>query len=44
MIFKYGKPRGYIRDLLFWYTKPHAYCVLSHDRAITMSYIEEEKD
>ncbi len=26
MAFKYGKPRGYVRDLAFWYMKPHAYC------------------
>src|ERR1700678_2769229 len=25
MAFKYGKPRGYVRDLAFWYMKPHAY-------------------
>src|SRR5215813_15014094 len=41
MVFKYGKPRGYLRDLLFWYVKPRAYCALSRDRAITRSYIEE---
>ena len=44
MIFKYGKPRGYVRDLLFWYVKPRAYCTLARDRAVTSSYIEEEKD
>ena len=44
MIFKYGKPRGYVRDLLFWYVKPRAYCALARDRAITGSYIVEEKD
>jgi len=44
MIFKYGKPRGYVRDLLFWYVKPKKYCALSRDRAIARSYIEEEKD
>ena len=44
MIFKYGKPRGYVRDLLFWYVKPRAYCTLAHDRAINRSYLEEEKD
>ena len=44
MIFKYGKPRGYVRDLLFWYVKPRAYCALARDRAITRSYIEKEAD
>ncbi len=44
MVFKYGKPRGYVRDLLFWYLKPRAYCALAREREITCSYIEEEKD
>lgn len=42
MIFKYGKPRGYVRDLLFWYVKPRAYCALARDRTITTTYIGEE--
>jgi len=25
-LFKYGKPRGYLRDLLMWQIKPHIYC------------------
>jgi len=41
MVFKYGKPRGYVRDLLFWYVKPRAYCALARDRMIQLSYIEE---
>ena len=44
MVFKYGKPRGYIRDLLFWYVKPRKYCALARDRTVTASYVEEEKD
>jgi hypothetical protein len=44
MVFKYGKPRGYVRDLLFWYVKPRAYCALAPDRAISASYIEEEEE
>lgn len=44
MVFKYGKPRGYVRDLLFWYVKPRSYCTLARDRVITTSYVEEEKD
>jgi hypothetical protein len=42
MVFKYGKPRGYLRDLLQWYTKPRAYCALAHDRQMRSSYISEE--
>lgn len=44
MVFKYGKPRGYVRDLLFWYVKPRAYCALARDREINCSYIQEEQD
>jgi len=40
--FKYGKPRGYLQDLLTWHTKPRAYCALAHDRQIRVSYFEEE--
>jgi hypothetical protein len=44
MVFKYGKPRGHVRDLLFWHLKPHVYCALARDRSITRGYIEEEHD
>jgi hypothetical protein len=39
MAFKYGKPRGYVRDLAFWYAKPHAYCALARDREIRSAYL-----
>lgn len=39
--FKYGKPRGYLRDLFTWHTKPRVYCALAHDRQIKISYFEE---
>lgn len=41
MVFKYGKPRGYLRDLFHWCTKPRAYCALARDRQIHTSYIVE---
>jgi hypothetical protein len=41
MVFKYGKPRGYMRDLLLWHTKPRAYCALARDRELTRSYLKE---
>jgi len=45
MAFKYGRPRGYLRDLSAWYLKPHAYCALAHDSRITRRYvIETEKE
>lgn len=42
MAFKYGKPRGYVRDFVQWYTKPRAYCALSKDREISSAYLREE--
>jgi hypothetical protein len=41
--FKYGKPRGYLRDLMLWHTKPRAYCALARDNQVQVSYFEEEK-
>ena len=42
MAFKYGKPRGYVRDLALWYSRPRAYCALSRDRVIKSRYLREE--
>jgi hypothetical protein len=43
MVFKYGKPRGYLRDLLSGYTKPRAYCAVARDRQVQRSYLREEQ-
>ena len=40
LMFKYGKPRGYIRDLLIWHTKPHIYCGLEADREFTTEFLK----
>jgi hypothetical protein len=42
MAFKCGKPRGYVRDLAFWYAKPRVYCAIARDREIRISYLREE--
>jgi hypothetical protein len=42
VVFKYGKPRGYMRDLAFWYAKPRAYCAIARDREIRTPYLREE--
>jgi len=42
MACKYGKPRGYVRDLATWYTKPRTYCAVARDREITTAYLREE--
>jgi hypothetical protein len=41
--FKYGKPRGYMRDLVAWHTKPRAYCALTRDGQVKVSYFEESE-
>lgn len=40
MAFKYGKPRGYVRDLLFWHTKPRKYCAVERDRTFITPYLK----
>ena len=40
MLFKYGKPRGYIRDLVIWHAKPHIYCGLEPDREFTKEFLK----
>ena len=43
MIFKYGKPRGYMRDLLHWHMQPRRYCAAAGDRQMRKSYIRGEE-
>lgn len=43
MVFKYGKPRGYLRDLLNWYTKPKKYCAVARDHRVQSSYLKAEQ-
>lgn len=42
MLFKYGRPRSYIRDLALWYLKPRAYCATSRDQELAVVYIKED--
>jgi hypothetical protein len=42
MVFKYGKPRGYLRDLVFWHTRPREYSASAQDQQIRSSYIRED--
>lgn len=39
MLFKYGQPRGYIRDLIVWHAKAHIYCGLEPDREFTKEFL-----
>jgi hypothetical protein len=43
MVFKYGKPRGYLKDLLFWYAKPHRYCAAVADSELRTGYVRKEE-
>lgn len=42
MMFKYGKPRGYVRDLVAWYFKPRAYSAAARDSQIITEYLKDE--
>ena len=39
LTFKYGKPRGYLRDWWRYQTKPRVYCGLERDSQVTLPYI-----
>jgi len=39
LTFKYGKPRGYLRDWWAYQTKPHVYCGLEKDSQIDAPYL-----
>jgi hypothetical protein len=41
MLFKYGRPRGYIRDLAHWYLRPRVYSATAKDGELVVAYIKE---
>ena len=41
ILFKYGKPRGYLQDWLMFHMKPHVYCALESDSEQRMEYLKE---
>ena len=43
MLFKYGKPRRYLLDLVFWHSKPRAYCASARDTQLTAEYLKEDE-
>jgi hypothetical protein len=43
MACKYGKPRGYVRDLVTWHMRPRAYCAVARDQRITTAYLRREE-
>jgi len=44
MLFKYGKPRGYLLDLITHFGMPRSYCALARDRKLTSEFIIDEAD
>lgn len=40
MLLKYGKPRGYLRDLFVFHAKPRIYCGLERDRVFTTEFLK----
>ena len=43
MLFKYGKPRGYLRDLVVYYALPRNYCAFGRDTKLTTSFFKEKE-
>ena len=43
MLFKYGKPRKYMVDLLLWHGKPQTYCAHARDTKLDGPYLQEEQ-
>lgn len=41
--FKYGKPRGYLKDLFNWHTRPRVYCAAACDATLRTPYVTEEQ-
>jgi hypothetical protein len=44
MLFKYGKPRGYLLDLIRSYFAPKAWCALERDSELVQPYIANEEE
>jgi len=44
ILFKYGKPKGYLLDLIRSFLAPHAWCALERDSEFTQSYIADEEE
>jgi hypothetical protein len=43
-LFKYGKPRAYMADLIDWYVKPRAYAACQRDDEFPAPYVVEEEE
>ena len=43
MLFKYGKPRGYLRDLVIYCALPRNYCAFGRDTKLTTGFFKEKE-
>jgi hypothetical protein len=43
ILFKYGRPRGYLTDLLRSLVSPKAWCALERDSELTQPYLVDEE-
>ena len=44
ILFKYGRPRGYLTDLVRSYFAPKAWCALERDTELTNAYVVDEEE
>lgn len=44
ILFKYGRPRGYLTDLLRSFVCPRAWCALERDAQLSEAYVVEEEE
>jgi hypothetical protein len=42
MLFKYGKPRAYLVDLVIYHAQPRGYCANARDRNLVGRFLKEE--
>lgn len=43
MVFKYGKPRGYLLDFAQYHLRPHVYCALEQDPDQRFDYLKGDE-
>jgi hypothetical protein len=44
ILFKYGRPRGYLTDLVRSLFVPKAWCALERDSELTQPYVVDEEE
>ena len=44
ILFKYGRPRGYLTDLLRSFFAPRAWCALERDSQLLEAYVDGEEE